>query len=60
MSHVVDLEKDSVVADADAEESFVAGHRLDTVRPRVLLESEEMRVETPSDCEGKPEEFALS
>jgi hypothetical protein len=60
MSRVIDLVEDPVIAHADPEEPFVAGHRLHTVRPRILLESEEMWIETLSDCRGKPEKFALS
>ncbi len=51
---VIDLEEDPVIAHADPVEPAVALHGLDAMRPRVLLEREEMGIETPSDGEREP------
>jgi hypothetical protein len=59
MSRIVDLVENPLIAHADTEKPFVASHRLHTVRPRVLGESEEMRIEALSHCKGKLDEFAL-
>lgn len=60
VSRFVDLVEDPVIAHANPEEPFVAGHRLHAVRPWVLPETVYMRLEPPSDWDRKPREFVLS